>query len=38
VKSDIELAYQSSESRAIVKAFASIARESFRSAARQSVR
>ena len=29
VKSDIELAYQSGESRAIVKAFASIARESF---------
>lgn len=32
VKSDIELAYQFGESRAIVRAFAAIARESFRSA------
>jgi DNA-binding transcriptional LysR family regulator len=32
VNSDIELAYQSGEDRAIVKAFAAIARESFRTA------
>lgn len=33
IHSDIELAYQARESRAIVKAFAAIARESFRAAA-----
>jgi DNA-binding transcriptional LysR family regulator len=33
VKSDIELAYQANEDRAIVKAFAAIARESFRATA-----
>lgn len=36
VNSDIELAYQATESRAIVKAFAEIARASFRAAARDS--
>ena len=38
VNSDIELAYQSSESRAIVKAFAVIARESFHSNTRRQTR
>jgi DNA-binding transcriptional LysR family regulator len=36
LNSDIELAYQANESRAIVKAFAEIARASFRAAARHS--
>lgn len=38
VKSDIELAYQTGESRAIVKNFAAIARESFRSVPRKQTR